>query len=90
MAGAFSVVSENSGNHEEHLPKAIWFRKTVRSTVVLIKQGADMLMTPKTDIMYLWRHQDTPNNSRKKTESFSEILFKNPQNKNGNDGGEQI
>ena len=32
-------------------------------------------MTAKTNIIYLWKHQDTPNNSRNNPKSFSKILF---------------
>ncbi len=35
----------------------------------------DVTMTPKTNIIYFWRHQDTPNNSRNIQKYFTKIIF---------------
>ena len=47
-----------------------------REVIIFMISGfSDVSMTPQTNIIYLWRHQDTPNSSRKNTESFFEQYY---------------
>ena len=49
------------------------FGKTLKPLVFMIVGFSDVSMTPKTDIIYLWRNQSAENNSRKNPNRFRAI-----------------
>ena len=49
--------------------------KTLKSLIFMISGFLGVTMCSKTNIVYLWRHQDTPNNSRKYRRIDGNILF---------------
>ena len=55
----------------------IHFGKTPNPSFSCFSDLADVTMTPKTNIIYLWRHQDTPNNSRRIPNHFLNIIVGN-------------
>ena len=46
------------------------YDKTLKPIIFMISGFSNVSMTPKSNIIYLWRHTDIPNNSRKKPNHF--------------------